>query len=101
MTPPLYRHDPEGEETRVIHALVDFTGRDVLQVGCGDGRMTWRFAERAASVLAIDPKADMSAAAQVACPPALRHRVVFQTGDIIATALPAAAFDLAVLSWSL
>ena len=101
MTGPLHRHDPEGEETRVIHELVDFTDRDVLQVGCGDGRMTWRFADRAASVLAIDPKAEMIAAARSACPPALRERVTFQTGDITAGALPPAGFDVAVLSWSL
>jgi magnesium-protoporphyrin O-methyltransferase len=101
MTRPSCRHDPEGEETRVIHALVDFAGRDVLQVGCGDGRMTWRFAGRAASVLALDPKAEQIAAARAACPPALRGRVTFRAGDIITAALPPAGFDMAVLSWSL
>jgi 2-polyprenyl-3-methyl-5-hydroxy-6-metoxy-1,4-benzoquinol methylase len=34
--------DPEATETRVIHRLIDFTGKDVLDVGCGDGRMPWR-----------------------------------------------------------
>jgi hypothetical protein len=33
-------HDPEQAVTRAIHALVDFTGADVLKVGCGDGRLT-------------------------------------------------------------
>lgn len=32
--------DPEEAETRVIHDLIDFVGKDVLDVGCGDGRMT-------------------------------------------------------------
>ena len=36
--------DPEETETRVLHELIDFTGKDVLEIGCGDGRMTWRFA---------------------------------------------------------
>jgi ubiquinone/menaquinone biosynthesis C-methylase UbiE len=94
-------HDPEGAETRVMHALVDFTGKDVLQVGCGDGRMTWRFADRTRSVLGIDPKTEMIAAARAACPAALRQRVTFQTGDITTAALPSARFDVAVLSWSL
>lgn len=94
-------HDPEGVETRVIHALVDFADKDVLQIGCGDGRMTWRFAGHAASVLAIDPNTERIAAAQAACPAALRARVTFQTGDVTAAALPAGGFDLAVLSWSL
>ena len=46
--------DPEGTEITVIHELVDFSGADVLEVGCGDGRLTWRYADEAASVLAID-----------------------------------------------
>ena len=52
------RHDPEGAETQVIHDLVDFRGRAVLEIGCGDGRLTWRICDLAGSVLALDPKAD-------------------------------------------
>src|SRR5215470_5938927 len=48
-------HDPEHAETRVIHDLLDFTGTDVLEVGCGNGRLTWRYADRTRSVLALDP----------------------------------------------
>ena len=32
--------DPEGTEIEAIHDLVDFSGKKVLEVGCGDGRMT-------------------------------------------------------------
>ena len=34
------RFDPEQVETRVIHDLVDFDGKDVLEIGCGDGWVT-------------------------------------------------------------
>ena len=47
--------DPEGVEARVLHDLVDFRDKAVLEIGCGDGRMTWLYADAAASVLAIDP----------------------------------------------
>ncbi len=34
--------DPEHTETRVIRELIEFAGKDVLEIGCGDGRLTWR-----------------------------------------------------------
>lgn len=93
--------DPEHAETRVIHALVDFTGADVLEVGCGDGRLTWRFAELARTVLALDPAAAAIATAQASLPASLRQQVTFQTADITAVELAPAAYDVVVLSWSL
>jgi hypothetical protein len=32
--------DHEGNETRALHELVDFRDKDVLEIGCGDGRMS-------------------------------------------------------------
>jgi 2-polyprenyl-3-methyl-5-hydroxy-6-metoxy-1,4-benzoquinol methylase len=94
-------HDPEQAETRAMHALVDFTGADVLEVGCGDGRLTWRFAEQARTVLALDPAASAIATAQASCPAPLRQKVTFQTADITNVELDPAAYDVVVLSWSL
>ncbi len=93
--------DPEQAETHAIHALVEFTGADVLEVGCGDGRLTWRFAERTRSVLALDPAAPAIATAQANCPEPLRQKVTFRTADITTAALEPAAYDVVVLSWSL
>lgn len=93
--------DPEQAETRAIHALVDFIGADVLEVGCGDGRLTWRFAEQTRTVLALDPAAPAIAAAQAGCPEPLRQKVIFQTADITTVELNPTAFDVVVLSWSL
>ena len=50
------RIDPEEVETRVIHDLIDFVGKDVLEIGCGEGRMTWRFADVAASGACLRPR---------------------------------------------
>lgn len=93
--------DPEETETRVIHSLIDFSRKDVLDIGCGDGRMTWRFAEAVRSVMGIDPVAVSIDAARAATPDALRGRAHFQVGDIASMTLPPAAFDVAVFSWSL
>lgn len=96
-----YRLDPEQTERRIIHALVDFEGKDVLEVGCGNGRLTWRFAEQARSVLALDPKAAAIEQARGHLPAALCRRVTFEAGDITTIELPERSFDLAVLSWSI
>ena len=93
--------DPEGVETRVVHLLVDFLGKDILEIGCGDGRLSWRYADQAASVLAIDPIESKIAVAQRHTPEHLRSVVTFQVADITAFELPEAAFDVAALSWSI
>jgi ubiquinone/menaquinone biosynthesis C-methylase UbiE len=93
--------DPEQAETRVIHDLVEFTGEDVLEIGCGSGQLTWRFADLARSVLAIDPAASSIEEACASLPDHLRSKVTFQEADVTTASLPCAAFDIAVLSWSL
>ena len=96
-----YAIDPEGHETRILHDLVDFHDKDVVEVGCGDGRMTWRYAAQARSVLALDPKEDRVAQAIASAPAALQPIVTFRVADIATVSLPAGAFDVALLSWSL
>jgi ubiquinone/menaquinone biosynthesis C-methylase UbiE len=95
------RLDPEEAETRVIHDLIDVADKDVLDVGCGDGRMTWRFAEPTRSVLGLDPVAASVEQARLNTPAHLHSKVTFQVGDITEAQLPAAAFDVVALSWSL
>jgi 2-polyprenyl-3-methyl-5-hydroxy-6-metoxy-1,4-benzoquinol methylase len=95
------RLDPEATE---IAALFDFassfSGKRVLEIGCGDGRLTWLYADQVAGVMGIDPKPDDIALAIQNCPPNLRDRVEFRTGTIQEFESPA-QFDLAILSWSL
>src|SRR5436305_422444 len=47
--------DVAGEIWRVLAAECDWSGRDVLDVGCGDGFHLPRFAETAKSVLGVEP----------------------------------------------
>lgn len=93
--------DPEGRETEVIHRLVDFHGKDVLEVGCSDGRMTWRFLDAAASVLAFDPDEAAIALASKATPVALKDKVEFRVGDMTKIRLEAGAYDVGVFAWSI
>jgi ubiquinone/menaquinone biosynthesis C-methylase UbiE len=93
--------DPEDTETKALHDYADFTGRRVLEIGCGDGRLTWRYADRAASIVAIDPDADDIAIALEDCPAELRSKIEFRAARLEEVDLPAEKFDLALLSWSL
>ena len=93
--------DPKGVETRVINDLVAFDGLEVLEVGCGDGRMTWRYADKASSVIAIDVNEEKIESARRATPEHLRSRVRFEVIDIARAELPGNSFDAAILAYSL
>lgn len=95
--------DPEGTEIGVIHKLVDFAGKTVLEVGCGDGRMTWRYAEQAASVLALDTNEQKIEQAIRNTPEPLRSDVRFLAADITDAELelPQDGFEVAILAHSL
>jgi ubiquinone/menaquinone biosynthesis C-methylase UbiE len=95
------RIDPEDTETAALHDYADFNGKRVLEIGCGDGRLTWRYADRATHVVAIDPNADDIEIAIEECPAELRDKIEFRAARLEELDLPAEKFDLALLSWSL
>lgn len=98
-----YLKDPHGRQYVVLHRLVDFAEKTVLEVGCGQGKLTWHYAQKAAQVTAIDPKAEAIAIAQADTPETLKGQVTFVAADIADfTPTPAdRKFDLALYGWSL
>ena len=92
--------DP-AREMAALSLVGGLDGRRVLEVGCGDGRLTFEYAAGADSVLGIDPDADRIAEATRALPPALADRVRFEVGDVVDLLQPPAAFDAVFLSHSL
>jgi ubiquinone/menaquinone biosynthesis C-methylase UbiE len=93
--------DPEGNETSRLLKYADFTGRRVLEVGCGDGRLTWRYARRARRVVAIDLEAQDLRLAFLDRPSDLEGSVFFTRADSLHLPFAREKFDLAVLAWSL
>jgi 2-polyprenyl-3-methyl-5-hydroxy-6-metoxy-1,4-benzoquinol methylase len=93
------RIDPEQNEPAALHRIgACFDGLRVLEVGCGDGRLTKTFAASAQSVVAIDPEAGARADfSRTAWPPHVEFRSVgidgFTTAD--------RRFDIVLFSWSL
>ena len=101
MASEISAYPKEGIERGLIERFVSLRRKRVLEVGCGDGRLTFQYAPIASSVLAIDPdrpSIDEAAAEQ--------HRrgfanVDFQVGSIEGLAARGAPFDVALFSWSL
>jgi SAM-dependent methyltransferase len=63
--------DPEGAHLAALRRLADFDGRRVLEMGCGEGRLTRGITTEAASVVAFDPDPASVAEAQASLPPEL------------------------------
>ena len=97
--------DPENNETAALFEFAsDLDGACVLEVGCGDGRLTWLYAHRAAHVTGIDPDGSRIERAMAGAPLELRSRLAFHTASLeeyYASRPPTDRFDLAILSWSL
>ncbi len=95
--------DPEGNETSTLHAMVDFKDLRVLEIGCGEGRLTWRYADNAAHVTAIDPDGKAVETARANVPEKLKGRVCFLESTIedFANSFSDRRFDIVIFAWSL
>jgi predicted RNA methylase len=93
--------DPEGAHLAALHRLAHFNSQRVIELGCGDGRLTIGIAADAAGVLAFDPDADAVERARRSLPIELAQRVRYQVASGKEIEVEPGAFDLALFSWSL
>lgn len=89
--------DPEGREIEVLQRLVELGGKQVLDIGCGEGRTARRIARSAASVLGVDPDGERIAVARET---ETAECTFFQV-DVLALDMPPASLDVVVFSRSL
>ena len=93
--------DAEGAHLAAVLRAADFHERRVLEVGSGDGRLTWGFAPLAASVLAFDPVEDDVVFARAECAEDLREKIHFEVAHAEEIDIPRHSVDLVFFSWSL
>ncbi len=95
------RKDPERAEVRLLLRCAPIAGSRLLDIGCGDGRLTRRLAGVAAEVAGIDPDPALVAKANRLTPADLRPKIRFQVGSAEKLRFRDRSFDVAVFSWSL
>jgi ubiquinone/menaquinone biosynthesis C-methylase UbiE len=93
--------DADGAHLAAVLRAADFRGRRVLEVGSGEGRLTWGFAPVAASVLAFDPDAEYVLRARMDCPEELREKIRFEVASAHEIEVEPQSVDLVFFSWSL
>ena len=94
--------DPEGNEIKALFDICnDWEGKSVLEIGSGDGRLTWRYADKASRVVAVEPGEEAHAAALKERPSGMEHVQLVNLGFDQFAKGNKEKFDLAVLAWSL
>ena len=92
--------DPDGLERAYLHNLAALSGAYVLEIGSGDGRLTWDYAGAARYVMAIDPDPGRVATARYQCPPVLRGSLSFSRAKVEALPFRNECFDIVLMAWS-
>ena len=89
----------QAEQLRSMRPMAP--GGDVLEIGCGEGRLTWQYAQGTRKTVGIDPDLDALRIANVDRPVDLKEKACFARADSQHLPFPKERFDLAVLAWSL
>ena len=92
--------DPERTERKYLHKFADFATKRVIEIGCGDGRLTWQYAKHTKFVAGIDLEANDLRAATIDRPSDLKSSVTFMRADSVHVPFSKETFDLAILAWS-
>ncbi len=93
--------DPERNEIKNLRHVVDLADKSVLEIGCGEGRLTWKYAKWTSQIIGIDLDHDSLRVAKVDRPYDLEGIVHFACADSHDLPFSKEKFDIAILAWSL
>jgi ubiquinone/menaquinone biosynthesis C-methylase UbiE len=90
--------DPEGAELKHLVDACDMPGKQVLEIGCGDGTFTRQYVHLAGGVIGIDPLLSEVRIARGKASSASKKFVVGQGEELPFTSQ---VFDIAIFASSL
>jgi ubiquinone/menaquinone biosynthesis C-methylase UbiE len=90
--------DPTNQYIATILSQCDISGREVLEIGCGKGRITRDLAKHARKVIATDPDPD---ALVIARATVIADNVEFMQAPTGVPGFPAGSFDVVIYTLSL
>ena len=93
--------DPENFERKKLLDFADFADSRVLEIGCGEGRLTWKYAPASARTVGLDPDFDSLRVARADRPADLRGLVDLVRASSYHIPFAKEKFDIAILAWSL
>lgn len=91
--------DPEEMEAHHLRQIVELRSARILEIGCGDGRLTACYAKDAAHVLGVDIKAEDLVTARSILPTAARAEFAVANAQLLPCT--SASFDIVIFARSL
>lgn len=95
------QRDPENFEGKILHRIVDLKGKRILEVGCGEGRLTWKYAGASSLTVGFDPDHAALRIARADSPSDWHTHVHFVGASAKQIPFAKETFDIAILAWSL
>src|SRR5262245_58112708 len=92
--------DPAGDEIRALEGITSWRGKRVLEVGCGNGRLTLRLAGfNPQKIIAFDPEPSSIRAARKNLLPKYMNKIEYHVGHAEHMKQKADQFDIVIFSW--
>ena len=95
------RHPRSGREVEALGGARRFRGKDVLDIGTGNGRLAFDLARHARRVVGVDPSPGSIAAARARAAQLGLRNAEFRVGTAQELDVGRDRFDVAIFSWSL
>ena len=92
--------DPERNETKFLRDYAEPAGKGILEIGSGEGRLTWRYAASARRITGIDLDRAALRVATIERPSDMENAAGFVQADAAHLPFASEAFDLTILAWS-